>query len=128
MPILYPNTSEMIDISPIEPGVYPAKVIETEAKTSKSGNAMVVVKLEVDVNGKPRTRTAYCVVSGKGSGQFDQLLRACHYDDLADQFKAGEQVPFDTDDLLTQQVMVRIDAELDDSGNSRDKIGGFLKA
>lgn len=128
MPIIYPNTADMIDMSPIEPGVYPGTIVEADAKTSSKGNQMVVAKQELQVNGKPKIRTSYLVVTGPGSGQFDQLLRACHMDDLADQFKAGEQVPFDTDSLLGQAVMVRIEADTDDSGNIRDQIRGYMRA
>ena len=128
MPIIYPNTADMIDMSPIEPGVYAGTILEADAKTSAKGNPMVVAKLEVQVNGKTKIRTSYLVVTGPGSGQFDQLLRACHMDDLADQFKNGESAPFDTDSLTGQSLMVRVEADTDDSGNIRDQIRGFMRA
>lgn len=129
MPIIQPDTSLAQEMGPIEPGTYPAKIVDVEYKTSKSGNPMIVVKFDVNVDGKSRTRNAYVVVSGEGAFGFDQLLRACHFDDLADQYR-DPSVPnpdFDTDNLKGIELQVRIDSELY-QGQKRDNIKSYAKA
>jgi len=129
MPIIYPNTSDMVDFSPIEPGPYRAKIAEVEVTTSKkSGHGMLVVKCLVDVGGREYTRSAYVMTEGKGAGNFDQLLRACNFGSQADAIKAGGEVPFDTDDLIGQDVVVLIKHELDQNGQTRDRIDSFIAA
>lgn len=145
MPILKPDTSEAIEMTPIEAGTYKSKIIEAPIQQSKGegGKAklwMVVPKFEVLVNGKERTRKTYLVTEGEGAGGFDQLLRAVNMDELADQYKDPNVQPkpeFDTDTLIGQELNLIIDADLyqkrDASGNPvgspelRDKIKGFLK-
>ncbi len=148
MPVLKPDLTEMVDLSPIAPGTYKAKITEAPTKQSKGDSAkgkksvwMVVPKFEITVDGadKPRTRTAYLPVEGAGTYGFDQLLRACHFDDLADQYKDPSQPnpDFDTDQLIGQELQVVIDSEIyqptDGAGNPQgeprlqDKIKTFLK-
>jgi Protein of unknown function (DUF669). len=131
MPIVNPDTSAAADMGPIEPGTYPAKITEVEYKTSKSsGNPMIVPKFEIQVgDGKARTRQAYLVITGEGAFNFDQLLRATGFEDLADQFKAkdGPKPDFDTDELIGQELMVVIESDTY-NGQLRDKIRSYLRA
>ena len=129
MPIIQPDTSLAQDMGAIEPGTYPGKILEVEYKTSSKGSPMIVPKVEVNVGGKMRTRTAYVVVTGAGAYGFDQLLRACGFEDIADQYRDPSQAnpPFDTDQLIGQEVQVRIDNELY-NGNMRDSIKSWAKA
>lgn len=145
MPVIQPDTSEALDMSPIEPGTYKAKVTEVKTQNSKGSGGkqsvpMIVPKFNVTVDGKDRARISYLVIQGPGSGGFDQLLRACHMDELADQYKDPGQPnpPFDTDTLINQELNVVIDTQLyqklDGSGNpvgegeKRDYIKTFLRA
>lgn len=144
MPLIQPDTSAAVDLStPIAPGTYPAKITEAKTQLSKEKkNLMVVPKFAIAVDDKtPRTRTSYLVIAGEGSYGFDQLLRACHFDDLADAYKDPSVTPkpdFDTDTLIGQELMVVVDAEYqqpkDQQGNPvgepqiRDRIKTFLKA
>lgn len=131
MPIIQPDTSEAVNMGPIEPGTYRAKIVDVPYQLSKKNNPMIVPKFEISVGDeKPRVRQAFLVISGPGSFNFDQLLRACHFDELADQYK-DPSVPnpdFDTDTLVGQELQVVIDSRLDDGNNLRDDIKGFLKA
>jgi hypothetical protein len=134
MPILTPDTSAAEDFSqPIPPGTYKARIVSVEAGRSKAGNAKIMPKFELTVDGKKRTRTAHLVVSGEGSMGFDQLLRACHMADLADIYRdksATNKPPFDTDTLIGQELQVVIEEQLykPDTGpeQKRDQIVGFL--
>ncbi len=132
MPILNPNTKDQVDMSPIEIGTYRAKIVEAPIGTSKKDNPVVKPKFLIQVNGQERPRQPSIVSSGPGSGQFDQLLRACHFDDLADRYKQGIEEPFDTDRLVGQELMVVIDHEMytPEVGSPRkqDRIVAFLKA
>ncbi len=143
MGILQPDLTEALDMSSIDEGTYKGKITEAKPETAKSEKKtqMCVVKVELEVNGTKRVRKAYLPVAGEGAGGFDNLLRACHLDDLADQYKDKSVNPkpsFDTDQLVGQEVQVIISPELyqrkDQAGNNvgdpevRDRIKGFLKA
>lgn len=129
MPVVQPNTSDMIDMTPIDEGTYPAKVLACGSQTSKKGNMMIVPKFAINVDGDTREREAYQVIEGKGSGNFDSLLRACNMDDLADQYTDPEQnnPPFDTDVLVDQDLLVIVGKQMYE-GQERDTITGYLKA
>jgi len=146
MPILKPDLTEMTDLSPIPAGTYKATITAADAKQSKGAEGkkpvwMVVPKFDVFVNGsdKPRTRTAYLPVEGAGTYGFDQLLRACHFDEVADQYKDPQspKPDFDTDQLIGQELQVVIEEEYyqpkDSAGNptgeprKQDRIKSFLK-
>ena len=141
-PVINPNTKDMEDMGPTIPGTYLGVIKACEAQTSKKGNSMIVPKIEIqakDEKGRPatKTRTAYLVTEGRGTASFDALLRACHMDSLADKYRNGERVPFDTDSLVGQELQVVVENEtyqpIDDAGNKqgdlqvRDRIKTFLK-
>lgn len=131
MPVVTPDTTQMEDLSPIEPGTYKAKVTACGSEKSKeAGTPMIVPKFDVDVNGKTKSRSTYLVIEGKGTWGFDQFLRAVHLDSLADQYKdpnVSPKPPFDTDTLIGQELMVNIDSDIY-KGTVRDRIVGFLRA
>lgn len=144
MPLINPDLTEMQDLAPIPNGTYPAKVTEVNLKMSKGGEGkrpvqMIVPKFEVTVDGKNRTRQTYLPVEGAGTFGFDQILRACHFDKLADQYKDPTQTnpDFDTDQLIGQEMLVVVEEELyqprDGSGNPvgearrQDRIRTYLK-
>jgi hypothetical protein len=126
--ILNPDTSAAIDMAAIEPGTYPARITEAPTGVSKSGNPKVTVKMDVQVDGKTRKRQADLVATGPGAFNFDRLLRACGFSELADQFKDPNVSPkpeFDTDQLIGCELQVVI-AEDIYNGEKRDKIASFL--
>lgn len=129
MPIIQPDTSQAQEMGAIEPGTYPAKIVAVEYKVSKTGTPMIVPKFEVTVEGKARTRNAYVVITGPGSFNFDQLLRACGFDAIADQYRDPAQAnpDFDTDSLIGIELQVRVDNELY-NGSMRDNIKSYAKA
>ena len=131
-PIIQPDTTEAVDLSPIEPNTYLAEVMKVDFQTSSKGGAMIVPSFDVTVESgkKPRSRKTFLNISGPGSSGFDQLLRACHLDALADQFKDPAVQPkpqFDTDTLIGQKVQVVIVEDMYQN-QKRDKITSFLKA
>lgn len=131
MPIIQPDTSQQIDMGPIEPGTYNAKIVACSFERSKEkGTPMIVPELEVNVDGKLRKRKTWVVTEGAGSFNFDQLLRACNFDALADTYKDPNVAnpDFDTDSLIGQELQVVVDTQLDKQGNPRDNIKTFLKA
>lgn len=130
MPIITPDTSNISEQTPIDAGTYPAKITAVDYKTSKSsGNPMIVPTFEVSVEGKARPRSAYLVITGEGAYGFDQLLRACGFEEMADKYKqkGGEKPDFDTDELIGQELMVVIESDTY-NGQLRDKIKSYLKA
>lgn len=129
MALISPDTSEMIEMKPLEPGTYNASIISATPKKSKKGNPMVEVKFKVQNGDKEVTRLAWPMTSGAGAFGFDQLLRASGFDSIADQIKIpGSGVQFDTDELVGVALKIRVENELDDSDNVRDVIKGYLKA
>lgn len=131
MPIINPDTSNMLDMSAIPAGTYPGEIVKADYETSKSsGNPMIVVTTDVEVDGKKRPRKSYLVISGEGAYGLDQLLRAVGMGQLADQYKDPHVSPkpdFDTDYLIGQKVNVIIEPDTY-NGQLRDKIKGFLPA
>lgn len=127
MPLIQPDTSEIQGA--IEPGTYSAKITEVTPGVSKSGGQKIVVKFEVDVNGKHQVRQAHIPTSGAGAFGFDSLLRACHFEDYANKIKVkgGEKPGFDTDQLIGQALHLVIEADIY-NGNVTDKIVSYLAA
>ena len=131
-PLIKPDLSDADSFGPIEEGTYPAKIESVEYKTSGKGNPMIVPKFAVTVDGKVRKRNAYLVIVGEGAYGFSQLLRACHFDDLAtaygDKSIPLDQKPeFNTDDLVGQELNVVIGQQLY-NGEMRDQIKNYLRA
>lgn len=132
MPIVQPDTTQQVDMGPIEPGTYPAVITDVTPQASKEkGTPMLKTQFDVTIPGsdKPRPRTSYIVIQGAGSWNFDQLLRACNMGQLADQFKDPTVSPkptFDTDRLKGQKLQVVVEKDLY-QGQVRDKITGFIK-
>lgn len=126
MPLITPNTKDQLDMSAIPAGTYPCTIKEIEIATSKAGNNMLKVKVDVFVDGKPRPRIANLVTEGAGSGGFDSLLRAAKFIDTADKYKAGDtSIPFDTDRLLSVECLAVI-VPNEYNGEMRDQISKFL--
>ena len=124
MPIIEPDLSQ-IQSNVIDPGSYPAKITSAEPGISSSNNPKVVVKFDVDVGGKTYHRQSHIVTSGAGAFNFESLLRAVHMGDIADRLRAGEKVPFDTDSLIGQQLIVVVEASIYNNMPS-DQIKSYL--
>lgn len=130
-PLIKPDLTDADSFGPIEPGTYPAKIEQVDYKTSGKGNPMIVPKFAIEVNGKVRKRNAYLVIVGEGAYGFSQLLRAAHFDELAQAY-GDKSIPldqkpeFNTDDLVGQEVMVVIDHQLY-NGEMRDTIKNYLR-
>lgn len=136
MPVLQPDTSQAQDFTtPIEPGTYHARIVSCEAKKSKQGNSMIVPKFEITLaDGKTRSRQSYLVIVGEGAMGFDQLLRAVHMTELADQLRDPSVSPkpsFDTNSLIGQELQVVIEPNIykPEGGQEqkRDQISGYLR-
>lgn len=128
MPMINPDTTQAEELGAIEPGTYKAKISAVDAQVAKSsGNPMIVPTFDIDVNGKNRTRKAYLPITGAGAYGFDQLLRSTGFGDYADQLKAGDKTPWDTDNLIGQELNVVIVSDVY-NGQQRDKVSSYLKA
>lgn len=129
-PIINPDTSNITEMGPIPAGTYPAEILQVDFQTSKSGNPMIVVKFGVEVDEKVRNRNSYLVITGEGAYGFDSLLRACGFENLADQYKDKNVQPkpdFDTDMLVGQRVNVVIEPTTYNN-ELRDQIKSYLRA
>jgi Protein of unknown function (DUF669) len=130
-PIIKPDLTDADSFGPIEPGTYEAKIESVDYRTSGKGNPMIVPKFQITVDGKIRKRNAYLVISGEGAYGFSQLLRACHFDDLAKAYgdksiPLADKPEFNTDDLVQQELNVVIDKQLY-NGEMRDTIKNYLR-
>lgn len=128
MTIIQPRTQDMVDLTPLDPATYPARITQVTAGLSKAGNPKIVVVFSVTTSdGKTRPRTAHIATTGDGAWNYDQLLRAVHMGELADRYKAGEEIPFDTDSLVEQELNLVITHQLYQD-QTRDQISGYLAA
>lgn len=131
MPIINPDTSAQLDMTPLEEGTYPAKITAVEFKHAKSsGNPMIVPEIVIEHDGRSYTRRSYLVITGEGSYGFDQLLRCCGFDSTADEFKdptLSTKPSFDTDELIGCEINVVIAHEIYNN-EIRDKVKSFLPA
>jgi hypothetical protein len=128
MSIVEPDFSEALDMSPIDEGTYPARLIAGKMTMSKGGPGKESVPLfeavvQLNVSGKNRERNVYLVTKGKGAGGFQQLLRAVGRDDLA-----GGGVAFDTDELLNIDFFAVVTKQQEGQYAGRDQVTSFLKA
>lgn len=123
MPIVQPDFSEAIDLSVIDEGTYESKMSVIKPMTSKKGDPMLECTCVMQVHGKPRERLTWMLTQGKGSGTFQQFLRAIGREDLA----AGN-VAFDTDELVGLDFMAIVTHQTEGTYAGRDQITGFLKA
>lgn len=127
MPKVTPDLSQ---VGPIAAGTYKAKIIACEVKQSKAGNPMIVPEFEISVNGTTRTRSSYIVITGAGARPFGQLLRACGFDQVANELAdpaVTVKPEFDTDDLIGQELVVEVQADTYNNEPS-DKIASYMKA
>lgn len=129
-PIVTPDTTQMVNMGPIDPGTYKAKVKACGAQKGKEkGTNMIVPEFEVQVGEDVRPRTAYICIEGKGAWNFDQFLRAVHMDALADQYadpNVQPKPPLDTDIFVGQELQVVIEPNMY-QGQLRDQITGYLR-
>lgn len=126
MPIITPDLS---GVGPIEPGTYEAEIMAADPGTSKSGGSKLIVDFKVDVgNGQTKKRQSHLPIEGSGAFGFDQLLRACHLDEIADRLKdKSADHSFDTDALIGQKLLLVIEEQMY-NGNKTDQIQTFLRA
>ncbi len=125
MPVIQPDLSQ---VGPIEPGTYKAKISKCEVKQSKAGNSMIVPTFEIEVDGEVRNRQAYLVTEGSGAYGFGQLLRACGFGEIVDQYedKDAENPAFDTDELIGSVLNVVVEENMYED-QMRDQITTYLK-
>lgn len=133
MPMITPDTSDALDMSPIPPGTYLAKVTNAETGISKAQNPKVVVHLDITVPGRRNVmkRQAHLAIAGQGSGGFDQMLRASGFEALAEQYRDPQapNPPFNTDDLIGKEFNVVIESGINPTtGGKNDNIQTYLKA
>ena len=126
MALINPDLTGIKGLEAINPGVYPAKITKADPGVSKAGNPIVKAEFDVTVDNDSRHRFASIPTSGAGAFMFEQLLRATHFDDVADKLKAGEPTSFDTDSLIGQEINLQIESDMY-NGAVTDKIKGYLK-
>lgn len=84
------------------PGFYPAKIVESEEKYSKSGKPMLQLKLEVDPGGiKTLDITEYLLLEAKSSWKIEQYLAA-----IGVQFGQGQDVSVDARTFLGGRLYI----------------------
>lgn len=129
MPEIMPDLSE-VESSNLDPRVYPAKIATATPGVAKSGGAKIDVEFDIDVgDGKTRKRKTSVPTAGKGAFRFTQLLRATGFGDIATRLEKGERVPFNTDNLIDQNLQVEIGpGQEKDGGGFWDEVKQFIKA
>ncbi len=126
MPIITPDLS---DVGPLDPGPYPMEIAAVTPGTSKAGGEKLVVDFLVSIpSGKAKKRQSHVPTTGGGAFMFDQLLRACNLDDVANRLKdKSADHSFDTDLLVGQKLIGQFEADLY-NGQPTDKLVAYLRA
>lgn len=114
-PIITPDFSEAQETGgTIPPGLYKARIVEAEQKTSKNGNPYLNWKMQIfgaegDLAKYNNWPFYYMTMtSGRAAGNLRDLCQAA----------LGEvPAPLDTDLLLGKEVVVALTQELDQEGN-----------
>jgi hypothetical protein len=124
MPLINPDTSEA---GALQPGTYPAKILAADPGIAKSGAPKLVLKLDLEVNGKNKARQDHLPISGAGAFKFDNLLRAVGMHSIADAYRTpgGQKPDFDTDSLVGLELNVVVENEMYE-GNPQDRIKAYL--
>ena len=128
MPLIQPDTTAAQGMEPVPPGTYQAKIIGCEFQNSKKGNPMIVPSFEFFTDGQRRVRKSYVPITGAGAFNFDSLLRATGFHELADKYKdknLNPKPPFDTDMLRDQELQVVVEETIYE-GQKRDQVTGYL--
>jgi hypothetical protein len=131
MGLINPDTTQMEDFKPVEPATYQGTIASAVPQKSKSkGTPQIELRTKIQVDGKDRTIVDWVITSGPGAFRFDQLLRAVNMNELADKYRAGEQVPFDTEALVGQSLQIVVDKELDQKNPDleRNRVKSYLRA
>lgn len=125
MPLIKPDLSETSGVK--EPGTYQAKIVSADPGVSGAGNPKIILKMAMQYEGKEVNYTAHVPTAGKGAFVFENLLRATHFDDVANALRRREDVAFDTDNLIGQELLVVIE-NTEQDGQTRDQVKTYLKA
>lgn len=111
-----PDFSEAVDFGKIPNGIYKARIIGCEMKTSQAGNSYLNWKLQVFgaegafASYNNRTLTHMTMTTGKGSGNLKQLLKATLETEGA----------FDTDALLGKEIEITLGDKRNQDGTVSD--------
>lgn len=105
----------------ISPGTYDAVVTSVEVKPNKAGDGRnVVIKFDVDVDGKRRVRTRYCPLQGRGAGIATSTLKA-----LGVEVPSGPNPRVDVAEAVGAQCRLQIKASVY-NGEPSDEIAKVL--
>jgi hypothetical protein len=102
----------------LERGVYQAKVVEAEQRRSASGKEMIVVKVQIDVEGKSYHVRDHLMLAGAASWKFESFICAIG-EELTDEFQ------FDPADYVGRAVRVVVEIG-DFNGRTENKIKNWL--
>ena len=115
MQMIRPDFSEAIDMSPIPPGKYRARIINAEYKVSKkSGDPYLNWKLEVSEPETKQTGKEFyhiTMIKGKGTGVLKQFVSAVLNEEV--DFSNFE---FDPSDFYGRELMVTLQKKVDQEG------------
>ncbi len=129
MPIITPALDEVVSYDP-PVGTHEGTIVDVIDKPSSTGNPMLTVESLLEVDGLKYAIRGYHVYTGRSAYGFENLLRATHFDDVADKLKKGERLNFDTDELKGQRVQVIVEERVDNrdpSGQTKTKgVKGYL--
>ena len=113
MPIIKPNFDE---VQTVVPGKYPARIIGSEAKTSKKGNTYTEWKYEVfgadDIRANGATLFNRPMQAGRGAFRLQNLVEAATGE------KAQNGVEFDSAQLHGREILVTVVDGKDQNGNA----------
>lgn len=114
MPVINPDFSERT----LQPGQYPAIIVSCEQKISRAGNPYLSWKFETQTMDKATDRQ-WVFFATTFSGRGAQLIKSIVQSSINPKYESG---PINTDDLLNQRVLVKVEKQLDANGSE----GKFL--
>lgn len=113
--LVTPNFDEAVEMKPLLPGIYSARVIKHESTHSKKGDPMIKWTMVIfgatgDMkSANDREISAYTMMTGKGAGKLRDMLKATGlpYDGS----------PFDPDEASGKEVQITLKKNLMKDGS-----------
>ena len=115
------STEQNKNRASLQAGVYHADVVTAVEKTSKSGNAMVEVTLQLE--GSQVQLKEYLVMASNMEWKLEQYLASTGV-----KFKEGEALQFDPKGLVGNHVVVETLNDRGDKGGLFPKVSRFVQA
>ena len=117
--MLKPNLGDIVSNDPPVGGPFRGKISRVKDTVSSNNNPMLIVNVEFEDGGIRYEAAGFHVYRGRGAQGFENLLRATHFGDVADRLMKGEDLEFDEQQLVDQEVQIYVDEYVKGDGKAK---------